>query len=127
MSETVLIVDDADFMRLMLKEMLQDMGLAVAGEAGDGEQAIALYESLRPDLVLLDITMPRKDGIQTLKEILARDPEARIVMITALGQKDKVIESIQAGALDFVVKPFDQDRVHETVVRVLHSEKVAWS
>jgi two-component system chemotaxis response regulator CheY len=116
---TVLIVDDAEFMRLMLRDILDEMGLKTVGEAGDGCEALDLYRRLQPDLVALDITMPGRDGIATLREILAVDPEARVVMITALGQKDKVLESIQAGARDFIVKPFDPERVQATVGRLV--------
>ncbi len=117
MGSTVLIVDDADFMRVMLKEILCDMGLQVVGEAGDGEQAVRLYAELHPDLVALDIAMPRLDGIAALRQILASDPAANVVMISALGQRQKVLEAIQCGARDFLVKPFDPDRVRETVGR----------
>ena len=119
MSNTVLIVDDAEFMRVMLKEVLSEMELEVVGEAGDGEQAIDLYRQLQPDLVAMDITMPKLDGIEALKRIMAEDPDATVVMITALGQKEKVLESIQAGARDFIVKPFDQERVQATISQIL--------
>ncbi len=119
MGGTVLIVDDAEFMRLMLKEILSDMGLSVVGEAGDGHQALHLYRQNRPDLVALDITMPDLDGIQTLRNLLTEDPDAQVVMISALGQKEKVLEAIQNGARDFIVKPFDQDRVQATVSRLM--------
>ena len=119
MSPTVLIVDDAEFMRLMLREILDEMGLKTVGEAGDGCEALDLYRRLQPDLVALDITMPGRDGIATLREILAEDPQACVVMITALGQKDKVLESIQAGARDFIVKPFDPERVQATLGRLV--------
>ena len=124
MGSTVLIVDDAEFMRVMLKDILADMDLAVVGEAGDGDQAVELFVKLRPDLVLLDIMLPTVGGIEALEEIIAEDPDARVVMITALGQKEQVLTSIKAGARDFIVKPFDQDRVHETLVRVLEKTAV---
>lgn len=124
MGSTVLIVDDAEFMRVMLKDILADMDLAVVGEAGDGDQAVELFVKLRPDLVLLDIMLPTVGGIEALEEIIAEDPNARVVMITALGQKEEVLTSIKAGARDFIVKPFDQDRVHETLVRVLEKTAV---
>jgi two-component system chemotaxis response regulator CheY len=119
MSNTVLIVDDAEFMRVMLKDILVDMGLAVVGEAGDGDQAVAMFRDLQPELVLLDINLPTVSGIDALREIVASDPAADVVMITALGQKEEVLASIKAGARDFIVKPFDQERVQETLSRIL--------
>lgn len=119
MSHAVLIVDDADFMRDILREIVQDLGWNVAGEAADGAQAVALYRQQRPDLVLLDITMPGMDGNEALKAILAFDPEARVVMITALGQKEQVLAAIKLGARDFIIKPFDTERVAATLTRLL--------
>jgi len=117
MGSTILIADDAEFMRVMLREIVCDMGLTVAGEAGDGDRAVELYREVRPDIVALDITMPGRDGIAALRAILAEDPRATVVMISALGQKQKVLEAIQCGARDFLVKPFDPDRVRETLGR----------
>jgi two-component system chemotaxis response regulator CheY len=125
MGSSVLIVDDAEFVRVMLKELLLEMGLQIAGEAGDGREAVSLYRELRPDLLMLDITLPELDGISALREIMAEDPRAVVVMISALGQKDEVLASIQAGARDFVIKPFDRERVQATVGRLL--EKIAAS
>jgi len=119
LSTTVLIVDDAEFMRVMLKDILVDMGLAVVGEAEDGDQAVAMFKDLQPELVLLDINLPTVSGIDALREIVAGDPAADVVMITALGQKEEVLASIKAGARDFIVKPFDQERVQETLSRIL--------
>lgn len=119
MRHTVLIIDDADFMRVMLRDIVEDMGCQVVGEAADGHRADDLYRELRPDLVLLDITMPEVDGNEALKVILAEDPDAAVVMISALGQKTQVLEAIKAGALDFVVKPFDHERVRDTLSRLL--------
>ncbi len=119
MAHTVLIVDDAEFMRVMLREIVEDMDLTVTGEAGDGRQAIELYSQLQPDLVLMDITMPVMDGNLALKAILASDPAASVVMITALGQKEQVLSAIKAGARDFIIKPFDQERVQATLNRIL--------
>lgn len=115
----VLIVDDAAFMRKMLTDALVKGGHDVVGEAGNGEEAVALFQNLRPDLATLDITMPVKDGIQALKEILAFDPGSRVIMCSALGQESKVLESIKLGAKDFVVKPFQADRVLEAVAKAL--------
>ncbi|PWI58197.1 response regulator [Sulfoacidibacillus thermotolerans] len=119
MSKNVLIVDDAAFMRMMIREILTKNGYQVVGEAGDGQQAVDKYKELRPDLVTMDITMPEKDGIQALKEIRALDPAARIIMCSAMGQQGMVIEAIQAGAKDFIVKPFQADRVLEAVRKTL--------
>lgn len=119
MSNTVLIVDDAEFMRVMLRDILEDMDLVVAGEAADGQEAVRQYAKLDPDLVLLDITMPNTDGLEALSQILALDPQAQVVMITALGQKQQVLSAIKAGARDFIIKPFDQERVTETINRLL--------
>jgi len=118
---TILIVDDAEFMRVMLREICQDMGLEVVGEAGDGAQAVAIYRELSPDLVLLDITMPGMDGTDALQEILDHDQDAQVVMITALGQKEQVLTAIKTGARDFIIKPFDQERVTETLERIVPS------
>jgi len=112
-------VDDAEFMRVMLRDICSEMGLDVVGEAADGEEAVALYGERHPDLVLLDITMPRLDGTEALRQILAADAEARVVMITALGQKEQVLSAIKTGARDFIIKPFDQERVVDTLGRVL--------
>lgn len=119
MSSTVLIVDDAEFMRVMLREILADAGLQVVGEAANGEEAVRLYNELRPDLITLDITMPVLDGVEALKRILALDPRATAVMVSALGQKQKVLEAIQSGARDFLIKPFDPDRVRATIDRLV--------
>lgn len=116
---TVLIVDDAAFMRLMLRKIIIVAGHDVIGEAGDGDTAIELYRELDPDLTTLDITMPGKDGIEVLREILTFDPEARVVMCSALGQQSKVVESMKIGALDFVEKPFEADRVRHALENAL--------
>ena len=116
---TVLVVDDAAFMRMMLKDILSKGGYDVVGEAADGNEAVAKYNELKPDLVTLDITMPNKDGLQALKEIRANDPNATCIMCSAMGQQAMVIDAIQAGAKDFVVKPFQPDRVLESIHKVL--------
>ena len=115
----VLIVDDAAFMRRMVSDALTKGGHEVVGEAGNGVEAVARYQELRPEVTTLDITMPEKDGLAALKEIIALDPAARVVMCSALGQESKVLESIKLGARDFVVKPFQADRVNEAVVKAL--------
>ena len=119
MAQKILVVDDAAFMRMMLKDILTKGGYEVIGEAGDGVEALAKYQELKPDLVTLDITMPNKDGIAALKDIKAFDPSALCVMCSAMGQQSMVIEAIQAGAKDFIVKPFQADRVIESIRKVL--------
>ena len=115
----VLVVDDAAFMRKMVSDALAKGGHDVVGEAGNGVEAISQYQALKPDLVTLDITMPEKDGLAALGEIVAGDPSARIVMCSALGQESKVLEAIKLGAKDFVVKPFQPARVIEAVGKAL--------
>ena len=119
MSNKVLIVDDAAFMRMMIKEILTKNGFVVVGEASDGAQAVEKYKELGPDLVTMDITMPEMDGITALKEIKKLDANARIIMCSAMGQQAMVIDAIQAGAKDFIVKPFQADRVIEAIKKTL--------
>ncbi|WP_425449179.1 response regulator [Dethiothermospora halolimnae] len=119
MANGVLIVDDAAFMRMMLKDTLTKNGFEVLGEAENGAKAIEKYKELNPDLVIMDITMPEVDGIQAVKEIKKIDSNAVIVMCSAMGQQAMVIESIQAGAKDFIVKPFQADRVIEAVKKAI--------
>ena len=119
MSKKILIVDDAAFMRMMIKDILTKNGYIVAGEAENGVKAVEKYKEIQPDLVIMDITMPEMDGIQAVKEIKKINPDANIVMCSAMGQQAMVIESIQAGARDFVVKPFQADRVIEAVNKVI--------
>ena len=106
MAKSVLICDDAAFMRMMIKDILTKNGYDIAGEAENGAIAVSKYQELKPDLVLMDITMPEMDGIQALKNIKAADGAANVIMCSAMGQQAMVIEAIQAGAKDFVVKPF---------------------
>ena len=119
MAKNILICDDAAFMRMMIKDILTKNGYNVIGEAENGAVAVDKYKDLKPDLVLMDITMPEMDGIQALKAIKAADPGASIIMCSAMGQQAMVIESIQSGAKDFIVKPFQADRVIEAVKKVL--------
>ncbi|WP_144509247.1 response regulator [Bacillus sp. FJAT-22090] len=119
MSKRILIVDDAAFMRMMIKDILSKNGFEVVGEAADGIQAIEKYAELKPDLVTMDITMPEMDGIAALKEIKAKDSNATIIMCSAMGQQAMVIDAIQAGAKDFIVKPFQADRVIEAISKAL--------
>lgn len=116
---SVLIADDAAFMRMMIKNILADAGYEIAGEAENGAVAVTKYRELKPDLTTMDITMPEMDGLAALKEIRSGDPGARVVMCSAMGQQSMVIESIQAGARDFIVKPFQPDRVLEAIQKAL--------
>ena len=118
-SHSVLICDDAIFMRTMLGDILQQAGFDVVGEAETGSQAVEKYRELRPDLVTMDIVMPDMGGIDAVREITKLDPMAKVLMCSAMGQQALVVEAIQAGAKDFVVKPFQPSRVLEAVQRVL--------
>jgi two-component system chemotaxis response regulator CheY len=115
----VLVVDDTKFMRDILKGILSKKDLEVAGEAANGREAVEKYRELKPDLVTMDIIMPEMDGIEAVKKIMERNPAARILMCSAMGQQALVIEAIQAGARDFVIKPFQPTRVLEAVDRAL--------
>ena len=115
----VLVVDDAAFMRKMLGDALAEAGHEVVGEAANGQEGVTQFQSLRPDLTTLDITMPELDGLSALRQILSFDPSARVIMCSALGQESKVLESVKSGAKDFIVKPFNADRVVEAVSRAL--------
>lgn len=119
MSHTVLVCDDAVFMRTMLGDILQQAGFTVVGEADTGAKAVAKYKELRPDLVTMDIVMPDMGGIEAVREITTFDPDAKVVMCSAMGQQALVVDAIEAGAKDFVVKPFQPSRVLESVQRVL--------
>ncbi|CAM3077507.1 response regulator [Filibacter tadaridae] len=119
MGRRILIVDDAAFMRMMVKDILTKNGFEVVGEAADGAQAVEKYMELKPDLVTMDITMPEMDGITALKKIKEKDPSAMIIMCSAMGQQAMVIDAIQAGAKDFIVKPFQADRVVEAIEKAL--------
>lgn len=118
MAKRILITDDALFMRVTLKNILTQNGYEVVGEASNGREAVELYEQLKPDLVLMDITMPEMDGLEALKAIRAKDANAKVVMCTAMGQKQIVLDAIQAGAKDFIVKPFQPERILEAVQKV---------
>jgi two-component system, chemotaxis family, chemotaxis protein CheY len=115
----VLVVDDAAFMRKMLADMLIKGGHEVVGEAANGNEAVERFTELQPDIMTLDITMPEKDGLTALKEVVGQHPGARVVMCSALGQESKVLEAIKAGAKDFVVKPFQADRVLSALGKAL--------
>jgi len=115
----ILIVDDAKFMRMTLSNILTKANHEIVGEAEDGEQAIELYRKYRPDIVTMDITMPGMSGLDAVKEIKEEFPEAKIIMCSAMGQQRMVVEAIEAGAKDFIVKPFDELRVTEAIRRIL--------
>lgn len=119
MAKNVLICDDAAFMRMMIKDILTKDGYNVVGEAENGTQAVTKYAELKPDLVLMDITMPEMDGIQALKKIKESDGSALVIMCSAMGQQAMVIDAIQSGAKDFIVKPFQADRVLAAVKKVV--------
>jgi two-component system chemotaxis response regulator CheY len=114
----VMIVDDAQFMRVRLAKLLTRNGYEVV-EAENGEQAVQIYQSEKPDVVLMDITMPLKDGLEALAEIRGNDPDAKVIMLTALGQESMVVQAVQAGAKDYVVKPFNPKRVMSALEKVL--------
>lgn len=115
----VLIVDDAAFMRMMIKDILEKNGYEIVGEAANGAIAVDMYQKEKPDIVTMDITMPDVDGIEAVRRIKAIDPEAKIVMCSAMGQQSMVMDAIKAGARDFIVKPFQADRVLEAIQKAI--------
>ena len=115
----ILVADDAAFMRKMVRMTLSEVGLENIIEAKDGDEAVALYNEKHPDLVLLDITMAGKNGLEALGEIMEADPEARVIMCTAIGQQQTVMEALSLGACDYVIKPFQKDKLTEAVLNVL--------
>lgn len=121
MPKRILIADDAAFMRMMLKNILKQNGYEIAGEAEDGQQAVEKQQALNPDLTILDITMPNMDGIEALKHIKQSQPDAKVIMCSAMGQESMVVDAIRAGAQDFIVKPFQNDRLLAAVTRVLNA------
>ncbi|HDM70653.1 MAG: two-component system response regulator [Thermotoga sp.] len=118
MAKRVLIVDDAAFMRMLLKDIITKAGYEVVGEATNGVEAVEKYKELKPDIVTMDITMPEMNGIEAIKKIKEIDPNANIIVCSAMGQQAMVVEAIQAGAKDFIVKPFQQSRVVEALNKV---------
>ncbi|MBR4079426.1 MAG: response regulator [Christensenellaceae bacterium] len=119
MAKRILICDDSPFMRLILKEFLLSEGYEIAGEAENGEQAIARYKDLKPDLLLMDITMPVMDGLQALKMIIEEDRTAKVIMASAIGQQEFVMQCMKNGAKDFVIKPYKKERIIEAVAKAL--------
>lgn len=119
MANGILLVDDAAFMRMMIKDILTKNGYDVVGEAENGMKAVEKYKEVSPELVIMDITMPEMDGIQAVKAIKEIDGAAKIIMCSAMGQQAMVIEAIQSGAKDFIVKPFQADRILEAVKKIL--------
>jgi two-component system chemotaxis response regulator CheY len=119
MNKTVLVVDDAQFMRMRVSKLLTEHGYNII-EAVDGDDAVQTYQSNKPDVVLMDITMPNKDGITALQEIRGLDPRAKIIMLTALGQQSMVLGAMKAGAVDFLVKPYNPDKVVKAIAKALN-------
>ncbi|SDO50694.1 two-component system, chemotaxis family, response regulator CheY [Alkalicoccus daliensis] len=115
----LLITDDAAFMRMTLKKMVTDAGFEVVAEAENGLEAVDLYKEHRPDIVTMDITMPEMNGIEALQKIREYDPEAKVIMCSAMGQQNMVVDAIQKGASDFLVKPFDESRIKESLEKTL--------
>jgi two-component system chemotaxis response regulator CheY len=115
----VLIVDDARFMRLVLRRILTQAGHTILGEAKDGEEAVRMYADLRPDCMTLDIVMPKMNGIEAVKEIMSFDPTAKIIMVTALGQEAFVLDAIKSGAREFIIKPFRNEEIVKAVMKTV--------
>ena len=123
MAPSVLIVDDALFMRMMIKDILSKDGFVVVGEAENGAEAVEKYANLKPDLVTMDIVMPEMDGIEAVRNIVKMDPGAKVLMCSAMGQQPLVVEALEAGARDFIIKPFQPAKVVEAVRKALHDEE----
>ena len=122
MGINILIADDLKFIKLVLRELVEKAGFRVVGEASNGEEAVELYQDTRPDVVLMDITMPKMDGLAALKQILKVDPEAKVIMCSALGQQSLIVQALQLGAKDFIVKPFRDERVIAAIKHILDIE-----
>jgi two-component system chemotaxis response regulator CheY len=118
---TILIADDLSFMRMIQKDILVQRGYTVVGEASDGRQAVEKYQTLRPDLVVLDITMPNMNGLDAMRRIFEIDPKARVIMCSALGQQNLIVEAIRAGVRDFIVKPFKAERILSAIEKALRT------
>jgi two-component system chemotaxis response regulator CheY len=120
MAMNILIVDDLAFIKMVLRDILEKAGFRVVGEASNGEEAVRLYQDRRPDVVLMDITMPGMDGLTALKRIRGIDPSARVIICSALGQQRLIVQAIQLGAKDFIVKPFQPQRVVSALKKALN-------
>ncbi len=125
MAATILIVDDAAFMRAMLKRILKDAGFEIVGEAVNGREAVQLYEELNPDLVTMDMVMPEMGGMEALQAIRGRDRKAKVVIVSAVDQRENLLEAIRSGATEYIVKPFDESRVTKAVRRALGQNPAA--
>lgn len=123
MKKKVLLVDDAAFMRMMLKKVLEELNFEIVAEAKSGKEAVRLYKQYKPDLVTMDISMPEMDGIEATEKIIEKDPKAKIIICSALGQKRKIIESVKAGAKDFILKPFDKANVYSKIKNLINLDK----
>jgi len=123
MAKTVLVVDDAPIIRLMLKDIITFHGYEVVGEGNNGFEGVKLYKELKPNVVTMDIIMPEKDGIEALQEILAFDPAAKVVMVTAIDQRESLMKAIRIGAADYIVKPFENDRVLSAIKKAMGDEE----
>lgn len=119
MAARILIADDLSFMRMIQKEILTKRGYTIVGEASNGLEAVEKFRSLRPDLVLLDITMPLMNGLEAMRKIFGIDPQARVIMCSALGQQNLIVEAIRAGVKDFIVKPFKAERILSAIEKAL--------
>ena len=125
MAATILIVDDAAFMRAMLKRILDDAGYEIVGEAVNGREAVQMYEELTPDLVTMDMVMPEMGGMEALQAIRGRDRKAKVVIVSAVDQRENLLEAIRSGATEYIVKPFDESRVMKAVRRALGQSPAA--
>ena len=119
MSANILIADDLSFMRMIQKEILTERGYTIVGEAADGREAVEKFKNLHPDLVLLDITMPNMNGLEAMRKIFSMDPKAKVIMCSALGQQNLIVEAIKAGVKDFIVKPFKPERILSAIEKAL--------
>ena len=119
MGHRILVTDDTAFMRLLLQKILTEWGYDVVGEADNGKEAVRLFERHRPDLVTMDVTMPILNGVEALKRIRAIDPDARVLMVSAMGQKNMVMQALREGAQGFLIKPFEKEKVLQAVAEVL--------